>query len=209
MGRLFWAILAVVLWLGAWTLHAGEAVAEIVPAQSTVPDTPEKATPDVDHAVQQAQREIRDPFETPYAETKVLQDTSTQPAGAETPVELQGIGLGSRDAYAVIGGEVFYLEDQKNGIKLLEVRRREVDVLVNEVKMTVPLFPDDDLKKAKERKERKRAASAAFLVPIPINFNEVEIGAIPTAVHEKKIKVGIDSKQKDSSSIPGKEQVSS
>ena len=31
------------------------------------------------------------------------------------------------------------------------------------------------------------------IVPIPINFNEVEIGAIPTAVHEKKIKVGIES----------------
>ncbi len=28
---------------------------------------------------------------------------------------------------------------------------------------------------------------------MPIHFNEVEIGAIPTAVHEKKIKVGIES----------------
>ncbi len=31
----------------------------------------------------------------------------------------------------------------------------------------------------------------AFVVPIPINFNEVEIGAIPTTIDEKKIKVGI------------------
>ena len=30
------------------------------------------------------------------------------------------------------------------------------------------------------------------MVPIPINFNEVEIGAIPTAIHEKKIKVGME-----------------
>ena len=29
-----------------------------------------------------------------------------------------------------------------------------------------------------------------FLVPIPINFNEVEIGAIPTTIYVKKFKVG-------------------
>jgi hypothetical protein len=29
------------------------------------------------------------------------------------------------------------------------------------------------------------------MIPIPINFDEVEIGAIPTALYVKKIKVGI------------------
>jgi hypothetical protein len=30
------------------------------------------------------------------------------------------------------------------------------------------------------------------MVPIPFNFNEVEIGAIPTTINEKKTKVGMD-----------------
>ena len=35
-------------------------------------------------------------------------------------------------------------------------------------------------------------ARESMIVPIPIHFNEVEIGAIPTALHEKKIKVGME-----------------
>jgi hypothetical protein len=78
-------------------------------------------------------------------------------AAPEIKAELQGIGFGSKDAYAIIGGEVFYIGDEKNGIKVLEIRRREVDILVNGGKITVPLFPGEDLQKAKDRAKRKSA----------------------------------------------------
>lgn len=127
------------------------------PAANAVNTVTEEATPGIDNAVQMAQEEVRDPFANsapPEGEAPV---GPVAPAGPAITVELQGMGFGSKDAYAVIGGNVYYKGDEKNGIKLLEVRRREVDVLVNGGKVTVPLFPDQDLKNAKDRAEKKSA----------------------------------------------------
>ena len=122
----------------------------------------EVATPGVDSAVVAAQQEVRDPFAT-TSDTVVSANApavSAQPAGPAIKVELQGIGFGSKDAYAIFGGEVFFTGDEKNGIKLVEVRRREVDIIVNGGPMTCLLFPDQELKNAKEREKRKRAVSS-------------------------------------------------
>ena len=139
--------------------YAEEPLPNAVPSQGAVASTAEDATPEVENAVQTAQEEVRDPF-------SMTSDVSTiAPGGAlvvpTIKVELQGIGFGSKDAYAVIGGEVFYKGDEKMGIKLLEVRRREVDILVNGGKTTVPLFPNQDLKKAKDRAKAKGAIKNA------------------------------------------------
>ena len=146
--------------------------------QSSMPDTaipevseiPEETTPEVDSAVQVAQQEIRDPFELPSADAMSAHSGSA--ADMRVPdikTELQGIGFGGRDAYAVIGGEIFYEGDDKNGIKLLEVRRGEVDILINGGKVTVSLFPAEDLQKSKDRAQKKNAAGVSSADQGPVS----------------------------------------
>mgnify|MGYP001231120539 CR=1 FL=1 len=113
---------------------------------------------EVDDAVVAAQQEIQDPFATSLGAN--VAKAPVQPVGNVDKLVLQGIGFGSKDAYAIFGGEVYFKGDEKNGIKLVEVRRREVDIIVNGGPMTCALFPDQDLKNAIEREKRKRAVSA-------------------------------------------------
>jgi len=158
--RYFLGLFLAVLWPSVLMLCAEEPVPapDATSSQNSVSPAPEAATPGIDNAVQMAQQEVRDPFAAAQPPEVVA------PAGgaagtseeAATPIPvLQGIGFGSKDAYAVFDGEVFYNGDEKKGVKLFEVRRREVDILVNGGKMTVPLFKGEDLQKARDRAKKK------------------------------------------------------
>ena len=120
------------------------------------PEASVPATPGVDSAVQMAQEEVRDPFANPLDQNAPADMTGASATAPTVKVELQGIGFGSKDAYAVIGGEVFLVGDEKQGIKLLEVRRHEVDILVNGGMSTFSLYPGPELKKTMERELGKR-----------------------------------------------------
>jgi hypothetical protein len=153
----FLGFLLVVLFQTISSLCAAESSKPAASSQSAVSPAPSVATPEIDSALRAAQEEVRDPFAiAPETEAAVL----TPPVSAvpTVTVVLQGIGFGSKDAYAIMGGDVYYIGDEKNGIKLLEVRRREVDILVNGGQITLPLFPGEELKKAKDRAEKKNAA---------------------------------------------------
>jgi len=115
----------------------------------------EAATPVSNSAVPPASEEVRDPF----AESQAPIETAVVDPGSMG--ELQGIGFGSKDAYAVMGGEIFFNGDEKNGIKLVEVRRREVDVIMNGGLVTLPLFEGGELQKAKDRAKKKNAEKDA------------------------------------------------
>lgn len=162
MNRLFFGFFLALLWPSILVLSAVETTLEADPSQNAVSSASEDVTSEVDSAIDAAQEEVRDPFSNtlpPGTETPV--EGVAAPGGPEIKVELQGMGFGSKDAYAVIGGNIFYQGDEKNGIKLLEVRRREVDIIVNGGKVTVPLFPDQDLQNAKDRAKKKSANKAA------------------------------------------------
>ena len=95
----------------------------------------------------------------------------------EAVVVLQGIGFGSKDGYAVIGNDIYYIGTELNGIKLLEVRRREVDILVNGGRTTVPLFKGEEVEKAKKRAKKKEAVKDAptdspSQIPSPLSERE-------------------------------------
>lgn len=138
-------------------LYGEKPLSESAAAQSIVPEDSESMAsgrPGVDSAVQTAQQEIRDPFGVP-----VTAPVNVPVVSADIPqikAELQGIGFGSKDAYAVIGGDIFYIGEEKRGMKLLEVRRHEVDILINGGKVKLLLFPGDELAKSKERKRKKK-----------------------------------------------------
>jgi len=161
INRCFLGFFLAMVWPSVCMLSAEEPSPGIA-SQGVVAPAPEEATPGMDSAIRMAQQEIRDPFATaPEPEAPAIALNAAPSAGPEIAVALQGIGFGSKDAYAVIGGEVFYQGDEKKGIKLVEVRRREVDILVSGGKVTVPLFPDQDLQKAKDRAEKKIALENA------------------------------------------------
>jgi hypothetical protein len=171
--------------LGLWApgLYAEGAFADTAPVRDAVPSAAkpqDAATPEVDSAVSAAQQEVRDPFamDVPPEEVPVsAPEPAFQPASTPISVELQGIGFGSRDAYAIIGGEVFFEGDEKSGIKLLEVRRREVDIVVNGEMRTCLLFPGQDLKNARDRAQKKGPANDVSLDQrpgIPRSFSRRE-----------------------------------
>lgn len=117
--------------------------------------TEEAAFPEVDAAVQSSQEEVEDPFAAKFnPETSIFE----APKEANAPaiqVVLQGIGMGAKGSYAVINGDVFYAGEEKKGIKMVEVKRREVDIIVGGAPRTVPLFPGEDLKLAQEQQRKK------------------------------------------------------
>ena len=115
-----------------------------------------KAPPKAAAAPDAAPQDVVDPFAARFDPDAV--EAAPEPGKTATAVALpilEGIGLGGGDAYAVIGGSVYYKGEEKNGIKLLEARRGEVDIFVNGAPMVLPLFPKEELKKANERREKK------------------------------------------------------
>ncbi len=132
---------------------AEPAVPSTAPQDNAGPAAGE-VTPGIDSAIKTAQQEVRDPFAVgEFEEVAGVPDVNPDQA---TPIPtLEGIGFGSVDGYAVMGGMVYLKGDVKNGIKLLEVRRREVDIVVDGGKVTLPLFPGDDVKKAMDRAGKK------------------------------------------------------
>jgi len=114
----------------------------------------------IDSAIKVAQQEVRDPFAVEEFEDLDNAPHPDSAAVGEKSVSiptLEGIGFGSVDGYAVLGGDVYYKGDSRNGIKLLEVRRREVDILFDGKEITLSLFPRDELEKAQERAKKKNA----------------------------------------------------
>ncbi|MFH1800188.1 MAG: hypothetical protein ABH891_05010 [Candidatus Omnitrophota bacterium] len=156
LNRFFFKFFLVVVWppVLAW--------GAVGPSQSATRDASSEMTSGIDGALQLAQGEIRDPFAiAPETEAAVIAGPVASAARPEVAVVLEGIGFGSKDAYAVIGGDIYYIGDELNGIKLLEVRRREVDILVNGGRITVPLFQGEEVEKARKRAQKKGAMKNA------------------------------------------------
>jgi hypothetical protein len=78
-----------------------------------------------------AERAVRDPFQAKVSAPA----PKTAQAVPEAPlnVVLEGISLGPNGAFAVIGGEIYYEGEEKGGIKVTQIRKREVDILMNGV----------------------------------------------------------------------------
>ena len=163
--RFFIEFFLIVLWPSVVAWGAVQSSSRGAAQSSSIKNTSSASsemTPGIDGALQMAQEEIRDPFAiAPETEAAVIASPVSSATRPEVAVVLQGIGFGSKDAYAIIGDDIYYIGDELNGIKLLEVRRREVDILVNGARMTVPLFQSEEVEKARERAKKKGAVKGA------------------------------------------------
>lgn len=81
------------------------------------------------------QSELR-PLETPAVATP------DQPVEIQT--NLEGLSMSARGSRAIINGEVYKEGEEKLGIKVLQIRKKEVDILINQaIKRTLSMLPKE------------------------------------------------------------------
>lgn len=99
--------------------------------------------------------DLQDPFQG--KEVAVPNTPEVLESGPEVAALLQGIGVGAEESFVILNEEVYYTGEEKNGIKLLEVRRGEADILVGGTPRTVRLLDEQEIKKATKRQLKKKA----------------------------------------------------
>lgn len=160
-----------VLFAGVLFLNAREARSETAsegPQGTEAPAVaqPEKGegaseeVPGVTDAVQKAQEDIQDPFRI---DEYSMPEAPVQTVGPEVPVLLQGLGFGKEESFAVLNSNVYYVGEEKEGIKLLEVRKGEADILVNGNPRTIKLLPEEEIQQATKRLEKRKKKDAKTL----------------------------------------------
>ncbi len=135
--------------------RGGTAVAQEIPSQEA-PESSGSASAQgggVGSAVQLAQEEVRDPFQSQLKSKTEVEEVAPK-TEQSTKVTLQGVGFGSKDAYAIINDDIYYPTEEKNGIKLLAVRKREADVLVNGAMQTLQLVDKESVRKSTEGRRK-------------------------------------------------------
>lgn len=107
-----------------------------------------EAAPSETGNAETAQEEVRDPFQAQLkAEPEEAAVLKTENA---VKVTLEGLGAGSQRAYAVLNGDIYLIDEEKKGIKLLAVRKGEADISVNGAVQTLRLLDDQAWKKTQE-----------------------------------------------------------
>ncbi len=108
----------------------------IITAQEEVVDIFRARTEDVTEADESEDNEERFIPQVPVSFRDVL---------------LQGLGLGANDAFAVLNGELYAIGEEKDGIKLVEVRKGEADVIVDGATRKLFFVDAEDLAKYKRQ----------------------------------------------------------
>lgn len=99
------------------------------------------------------EKDLRDPFQTDLP----AQEVGPAPIGVVgVDVLLQGIARGADSFYAILNGEVYYEGEEREGIKLLEVRKGEADILINGNIRTLKMLPEEEIKKATTQRVKKK-----------------------------------------------------
>lgn len=156
MKNIFFVVLAAVVFINVFP---GKAFAEDSLAETSAVE-PLVLTPDMTSTAQFPDPLDRDPFQSPIEEAPIVVPVLSESVGmpmpmSEVSVKLEGVGIGSReqDAFALINGEVFYEGEEKQDIKLVQVRKQEVELLVNGMPKTVKLILEEEILKMQKRKE--------------------------------------------------------
>ena len=79
---------------------------------------------------------VRDPFQTNVSQPPVSPHPQVNEAA-----NLEGISIGSAGAFTVINGEVYHEGESKSGIKVTKIRKKEVDIVINDVSQTLQMIP--------------------------------------------------------------------
>ena len=95
---------------------------------------------------------IQDIFEPSI---KLREPSNLKSESTEVSARLDGIGLGSEKAFAVINSKIYQLGEEKEGIQVTHIRKKEVDILIDGSPETLQLIHHEGwggLQTAKEEK---------------------------------------------------------
>lgn len=102
-----------------------------------------------------AEEEMQDAFAPVVQAQTVTQQITTMAAPAT--LNLEAISLGGDSARVVIDGEIYRPGDIKNGVEIVQIRRREVDIISSGISQTLRLYQDDPSAVAIFSSERGKA----------------------------------------------------
>ena len=98
-----------------------------------------------------ANEEMRDPFQASVSAPRASSSVSiAQPARMGT-VTLEGISIGPKGAFAVISGEVYLEGEEKNGVKVVKIHKKKVDILNNGIPEALRIVPETAMGKKLEK----------------------------------------------------------
>lgn len=80
-----------------------------------------------------AEEEVRDVFQSTIQAPEMPTAIVEQVVNAR----LEGISIGSKGAFAIINGQLYREGEEKQGIKVTKIRKREVDIIVNGIASTL------------------------------------------------------------------------
>ncbi len=103
-------------------------------------------------------------------------DNSATPMGLPVAVEmrLEAVSIGPDKAAAVINGEVYTENEEKEGIKVVQIRRKEVDVILNGIQQTLTLLEKDPTALVGISSEIKSKLKKAKESPVTSPVKELE-----------------------------------
>ena len=93
---------------------------------------------------------VRDPFQATVSAPKAPPRSSVREQ-VRVNANLEGISIGQKGAFAVISGEVFHEEEEKKGVKVIKIRKKEVDIVMNGVSQTLRSIPLETASAASKR----------------------------------------------------------
>ncbi len=77
----------------------------------------------------------RNPFDSGW-DVETPRETVRGPS-APANLKLEGIGIGPSGSFAVINGEIYEEGEEKGGIIVSQIKKKEVDIITNGIKMTL------------------------------------------------------------------------
>ena len=115
--------------------------------------------------------DVRDPFKPKVS----YGQPAAQPGAASQQTitaNLEGISISSKGAFAVISGELYEKGEEKLGIKVVQIRKREVDILINGVFTTLSMLPEDMSRPRSVPEKERVGETASSEVEEPSEFIE-------------------------------------
>lgn len=108
------------------------------------------------------EEKIQDIFEPPIRpmELNIIKGDT-----GKVSLRLDGIGLGAGKAFAVINGKIYLEGEEKEGIRVTHVRKKEVDILINGFPETLQLIRYEGLAGVRTEQEEDKQAQRASHEP--------------------------------------------
>lgn len=82
-----------------------------------------------------ANEQVRDPFKSKLPAPRGPAQPKAE--AQQITAKLDGLSKGPKGSFAVINGQVYREGEEKGGIKVTQIRKREVDILINNVASTL------------------------------------------------------------------------